>query len=51
MGKEDATQVIATVEELEIIRTEPYPIVIPDDGYADGGEPYTNEELDIINSQ
>jgi len=25
-------------------------IAIPDDGYADGGEPYTDEELDIINS-
>ena len=23
---------------------------IPDDGYADGGEPYTDEELDIINN-
>lgn len=23
--------------------------VIPDDGYADGGEPYTDEELDIMN--
>lgn len=23
---------------------------IPDDGYADGGEPYTDEELAIINS-
>ena len=23
--------------------------VIPDDGYADGGEPYTDEELEIIN--
>ncbi len=22
---------------------------IPDDGYADGGEPYTDEELKIIN--
>ena len=24
--------------------------VIPDDGYADGGEPYTDEELETINS-
>jgi predicted nucleic acid-binding Zn-ribbon protein len=23
--------------------------VIPDDGYADGGRPYTDEELEIIN--
>ncbi len=22
---------------------------IPDDGYLDGGEPYTKEELEIIN--
>ncbi len=25
-------------------------IYINDDGYADGGEPYTDEELEIINS-
>ena len=23
---------------------------IPSDGYADGGEPYTDDELEIINS-
>ena len=22
--------------------------IIPDDGYADGGEPYTDEEMDLI---
>jgi len=24
------------------------PVTIPDDGYADGGEPYTDEEMEII---
>ena len=25
--------------------------IIPDDGYADGGEPYTDEEMDLIDKQ
>lgn len=25
--------------------------VIPDDGFSDGGEPYTDEELEIINKK
>ena len=25
--------------------------VIPDDGYADGGEPYTDEEMDLMEKQ
>jgi len=25
--------------------------IIPDDGFADGGEPYTDDEMDLMNSQ
>ena len=28
-----------------------HPAYIPSDGYADGGEPYTEEELTIINQR
>lgn len=36
---------------LSIINLENQPEYIPDDGFSDGGEPYTDEELDIINKK
>lgn len=30
------------------IVTKKYAQIIPDDGYADGGEPYTDEEMDLM---
>lgn len=45
-GYYKAGEWISTEEEIE---EEDY--YIPDDGYADGGEPYTEEELEIINKK
>lgn len=33
------------------IVTKKYAQIIPDDGYADGGEPYTDEEMDHMNKK
>ena len=36
---------------MKIIVTEKYAQLIPDDGYADGGEPYTDDEMDFMKQE
>lgn len=38
-------------EVLSVIQVANQPEYIPDDGFSDGGEPYTDEELDVINKK